>query len=103
MAAFRDTDAGCECVVRAPMGLRMGVVYLVEHGEASNERKGEPMKTAEREETFLKEVCRIEANALLVPFITFNFESVHRKMQREMLEMLERGDMPRDKRAVEKT
>lgn len=101
IAAFRDMKKGCECVVRAPMGLRMGVVYSVEDetadggreaGQTGNSRQGDG-------ERVLKEVCTIEANALLIPFITFNFESVHKRMQKEMVEKLEKGEMPRDKRA----
>lgn len=42
----------------------------------------------------LREECTLQANVFMMPFITFNFESVHRKMQARLFEILAKGEGP---------
>ena len=46
------------------------------------------------EQWMLREECTLQANAFLMPFITFNFESVHRRMHAQMFELLGKGEGP---------
>lgn len=42
----------------------------------------------------LREECTLQANMFLMPFITVNFESVHRRMQARLFEILANGEGP---------
>lgn len=75
-ASFANRDDGVYSTVMAPMGLRMKVSWAVIDD------------TSAPAVMRLHEVCELEGNTLLMPFITSTFEKTHRTMQEDLFKQL---------------
>lgn len=81
LAGFENTDEGAIIVVYAPAGMVMSNIWRIA------QRTGE--WDADEQGFELVEDCTVEANAMLIPFIMGNYESVHRKMHKRLLETVD--------------
>ncbi len=77
--SFKDVPNGLDSIVNAPLGVRLEVSWRVVSGPG--DKAGEAANV-------LREECKLDGCAILMPFIKANFEKTHRTMQASLLDQL---------------
>lgn len=83
--SFKDAPNGLDSIVNAPLGVRLEVAWRVVPSLADK---------ADEAANVLREECRLQGNAILMPFIKANFEKTHRTMQTSLLHQLSSQNFP---------
>lgn len=90
--AFESTDDGLKATVVAPMGLRMRVTWRV-CGASTAETETQDAKTRQGDEgRMLSETCEITVNAMLMPFVEWQFRKAHESMLASVVKEAETGE-----------
>ncbi len=77
--SFKDVPNGLDSIVNAPFGVRLEVSWRVVPGQGDK---------ADEAANVLQEECKLDGNAILMPFVKTNFEKTHRAMQALLLDQL---------------
>lgn len=77
--AFKDVPNGLDSIVNAPLGVRLEVSWRVVPSQADK---------VDEAVNVLREECKLDGYAILMPFIKANFEKTHRSMQNSLLDQL---------------